>query len=161
MATGETLTIFTANDNTPPTTAFASLDMRNNIMLLDFDDTINESAVFMSVLPQNYEMNGINVILYWTATSAIAGDVLWSVSFDNMSGDIDSDSFATALNLADTCNGTSGTIEKTTISFTDGAEIDNLIIGNLFRVKVTRLASDGSDTMVGDAELLAVELREV
>ena len=49
-------------------------------------------------------------------------------------------------------------VDVVSISFTDGADMDSVAAGEAFRLKVTR---DGvSDTAAGDAELMAVEIRE-
>lgn len=37
--------------------------------------------------------------------------------------------------------------------------IDSVVAGDGFRLKITRDANNGSDTMTGDAELIAVEVR--
>jgi hypothetical protein len=39
------------------------------------------------------------------------------------------------------------------------ATIGGITIGNPYRVKVYRAATEAGDTLVGDAELLAVEIR--
>jgi hypothetical protein len=76
-----------------------------------------------------------------------------------MNTDLDSDSFATGVSGTSTTNGTSGIITTTSINFT-GSEIDGLVAGDPFRVRITRDADNGSDTMAGDAELISIELRQ-
>jgi hypothetical protein len=58
----------------------------------------------------------------------------------------------------DHCNGTSGLITITAVTFTDGADMDSVAAGNAFRLKVTRDAVN--DDMTGDAELIVVEAKE-
>jgi hypothetical protein len=163
MASGETLIIFTAHANEPPETGYATVDIRNTHMVLDFDDAAIENAVFSGMLARNYGGGGITATLVWAATTATAGDVKWNAAFDrHQSGtdDLDSDSFATAQTATATAPGTSGACLYTPVVFTDGAQIDALAAGESFRLKITRNATDAGDTLVGDAELLAVELRE-
>jgi len=163
MASGDTLITFTPHSNEPPATNYATLDTRNGHMVLDFDDTTAESAIFSGVLPRNYSGGGITATVIWLATTAVAGNVKWTAQFDrHQSGvdDVDSDSFATAGMAAGTAPATSGASQYTAIAFTDGAAIDSVAIGESFRVKVSRNAADVEDDMVGDAEILAVELRE-
>lgn len=160
MASGDTLTIFTAQGNMPPASAYATLDSRNSILLLDFDDTTDESAVFLGVLPRNYAGGGVTVTLHWAATSATTGNVVWEVAWERMNTDMDADSFATGNTATTACNGTSGILTTSAITFTNGAQIDSVAVGEPFRIKVTRDANNGSDTMTGDAELVAVEIRE-
>ncbi len=63
-----------------------------------------------------------------------------------------------------TVNGTtSGTLKDLNdddITFTSGADMDSLAAGDLFIFRVERLATSGSDTMSGDAMLLAVVGKE-
>lgn len=162
MASGDTLRIFTAADNTPPLSNAATPHTRNQHTTLDFDDTTNESAVFEDVMPQNYDGGGVTVYLHYAMTSATAGDVDWDVAWERIGDqqlDIDSDSFA-AVNSVDntTVPGTAGNVDVVSVAFTDGADMDSVAAGEAFRLKVTRDAA--SDTASGDAELVAVELRE-
>lgn len=165
MASGNSLAIFGPLSNEPPATAYATLDTRNSHPCLDFDDAAaTESAVFSAILPSNYAGGGITVYLHWAATTAIALNVIWQTSFERIGNalqDIDADGFATAVTwAAQACDVTSGNVVIDSQVHTNGAQIDSIAIGELFRIKVERLGSNVSDTMVGDAELLAVELRE-
>lgn len=161
MASGDTLIVFGAFSQEPPTSNFATLDTRNSHPVLDFDDTTNESSVFTGVMPQNYGGGGVTVYLHWSH-AATSGDVDWDVAFERIGDqqlDVDSDSFA-AVNSADnnTVPSTAGNVDVVSVAFTDGADMDSVAAGELFRIKVTRDAA--SDTATGDAELHAVEIRE-
>jgi hypothetical protein len=83
---------------------------------------------------------------------------VWDASLEKLTTDIDSDSFDTAASVTTTTNGTSGVPNYSTITLTT---IDALAVGDGFRLKVTRDADNGSDTMTGDAELIAVEVQQV
>jgi len=75
----------------------------------------------------------------------------------NLNTDCDSDSFDTATEGNTTTSGTSGTPNTTELTVTN---IDGLAAGDFFRLKIYREQSDTSnDTMSGDAELIAVEVR--
>ncbi len=153
--------IFTAMANVPPIANFATLDMRNNHPVLDFDAATDEFAVFGAVLPSTYAGGGLSVDIHWTATSATSGDVVWSAEFERMNTDLDADSFASAKTVTGVANATSGIITKTTISFTDGAEMDSLAAGEAFRLRISRDANaSDSDDLVGDTELHRVVVRE-
>lgn len=156
----KTLTYFTALDNQPPASGFATLDTRNSIAVLDFDDTTEESAVFIGLLPENASLaSGISTRIHWVATSGTTGNCRWGVQFERMNTDLDSDSFDTATEDHSATNATAGIITTTTLTCTS---IDSLIAGDLFRLKVYRDVTDTTnDTMIGDAELIAVELRSV
>jgi len=163
MASGDTLLIFTPLHNEPPASNYATIDLRNQHPVLDFDAATNESAVFSSVMPRNYDGGGITVYLHYSMSSATSGTVDWDVAFERIGDqqqDIDSDGFASAKSIDDTTvPGTSGLVDVVSLSLSHGAEIDNTAAGNEFRIKVTRDAT--SDTAAGDAELLAVELKEI
>lgn len=162
MASGDTLLVFTPLANEPPSANYATLDLRNYHPVLDFDDTTNESAVFTGVMPRHYASGGVTVYIHYAMTSATSGDIDWDVAFERIGDqeiDIDSDSFA-AVNSVDntTVPGTSGNVDIVSVAFTDGADMDTVSIGEAFRLKITRDAA--SDTGSGDAELIAVEIKE-
>ncbi|TXH13944.1 MAG: hypothetical protein E6R03_10400 [Hyphomicrobiaceae bacterium] len=165
MASGNTLVVFEALGNQPPTSNYATLDTRNSQPCLDFDASTDESALFSAVLPRHYSGGGLTVTLIWAATSATSGTCRWDVSIERQADeaqDLDSDGFASAQSSGGTAPGTSGMLQYTSIAFTDGAQIDSLAVGERFRLKVTRDAdgTGGTDDMTGDAELFAVEIRE-
>jgi hypothetical protein len=134
-----------------------TLDTRNSISVIDADDASTESAVFVGILPEAASLgSGLIVSLRWMATTATSGDVRWSVAWEKSNTDLDSDSFDTATAATATTSGTSGIVTVTNITCTT---IDSLAAGDLFRLRVQRIGGDGADTMTGDAELVAVEVR--
>lgn len=156
----KTLARFTAGENQPPASSFATIDTRNSILVLDFDAAANESAIFVSSIPEGAVLtSGLLVRIHWMATSATTGDVRWRVAFEAGGTDLDADSFDTATEASGTANATSGIETITEITATN---IDSLVAGNRFRMRVTRVGTDGTnDTMAGDAELTFVEVRQV
>jgi hypothetical protein len=153
----KTYATFTATDNQPPAADFATLDTRNSIAVLDFDDATDESAVFVSIIPEAASLgSGLKIRLHWMATTATSGDVVWDVSLERMTTDLDSDSFDTIASGTAAANGTSGILTVTEITLTT---IDSVTAGDGFRLKVTRDANNGSDSMSGDAELVLAEVR--
>jgi len=166
MASGNFLAVFTPLNNEPPASNFATLDTRNSVPVLDFDDTTDESAVFGGVLPAHYAGGGLTVTLVWMATSATSGGVSWDVAIERHQDDafdIDSDGFAAANNSGSaTTASATGEQQYTDITFTDGADMDSLAAGESFRLKVTRDANGttATDDMSGDAELIRVIVKE-
>lgn len=162
MSSGDTLAILTPAHNNPPSTNYATFDVRNGHLILDFDDTTNESAIFELIMPRNYGGGGVTVYLHYAMTSATSGDIDWDAAFERIGDqqlDIDSESFATAQSVDNTTvPATSGNVDIVSITFTDGAQMDSVAVGEAFRLKVTRDAA--SDTASGDAELVAVEIKE-
>ncbi len=162
MASGDTLVILGAQENQPPTSNFATLDTRNSHPVLDFDASTNESAVFRSVMPRQYDGGGVTVYLHIAMTSATSGNTDWDVAFERIGDqqqDLDADGFAAANSVDNTTvPGTSGFVDIVAITFTDGADMASVAVGEAFRLKITRDAT--SDTAAGDAELLAIEIKE-
>ncbi len=157
----KTLARFTAaKDNQPPATAFATLDTRNSIAVLDFDAATDEAAIFSGVIPDYADLSsGLKIRLAWMATTATSGNVRWGVQFMRCDTDLDADSFDTATLTTSAANGTSGIV---TISEITATAIDSLAVGDTFRIKIYRDADDATnDTMTGDAELIAVEVQQV
>jgi hypothetical protein len=155
----KTLAVFTAEHNQPPATAFATLDTRNSIAVLDFDATTDESAVFVGIIPEAASLgSGLKVFIHWMASTATSGNCRWGVQFEKSGTNVGvADSFDTAAEAHSAANGTSGIETVTEITITT---IDSLAAGNRFRLKVFRNADDATnDTMTGDAELIAVEVR--
>ena len=153
----KTYAVFTVRDNQPPATAFATLDTRNSVAVLDFDATTDESAIFLGIIPEAASLgSGLKIRLDWTATAATSGDCVWDASLERMNTDIDSDSFDTIASVTTTTDATSGVPNYSEITLTT---IDSVTAGDGFRLKINRDANNGSDTMTGDAELIAVEVR--
>jgi hypothetical protein len=153
----KSVSFFTATHNQPPASGFATLDTRNSIAVLEFDAATNESAVFMGVLSSNTVVtSGLVVDLWWMADTATGGNVVWSAQFEAAGTDNDTDSFDVATSGTAAANGTSGIETETTITCT---AIDGLTAGKRYRLKVNRVATDAGDTMTGDAQLVAVEVR--
>lgn len=164
MASSDTLVVFTPLGYEPPASPdYATLDTRNQHPVLDFDAGGTEGAVWTGVLPNNYAGGGITVYLHWAASTATNNSVVWGTSFERIGAaqqDIDTDGWATENTVTTATNATSGNVNVSSVAHTDGAEIDSIAVGESFRLRVRRLGTDGSDTMGGDAELLAVELKE-
>jgi hypothetical protein len=157
----KTLARFTAaKDNQPPATAFATLDTRNSIAVLDFDAATDESAIFSGVIPDYADLSsGLKIRLAWMATTATSGNVRWGVQFERSNTDLDADSFDTATFVTSAANGTSGIVTVAEITATN---IDSLAVGDTFRIRIYRDADDATnDTMTGDAELIAIEVQQV
>jgi hypothetical protein len=153
----KTYAVFTVRDNQPPATAFATLDTRNSVAVLDFDATTDESAIFLGIIPEAASLgSGLKIRIVWTATSATSGACVWDASLERMNTDIDADSFSTIASVTTTTNATSGVPNYSEITLTT---IDSVTSGDGFRLKINRDANNASDTMTGDAELIVVEVR--
>jgi len=161
MASGDTLVEFGPLHNEPTSSNAATFDTRNQRPCLDFDGSTDEYAVFTAIMPQHYDGGGVYVILKWAASTDNnnAHTCDWEAAFEDWSAlDLDGDDFAAAQTATGNPNGTLGVPTSTSISFTDGAQMDNVAAGDPFRLRIMRDA-DGGD-MTGDAELYFLEIRE-
>lgn len=162
MASGDSLAIFNPYQNEPPSSNYATFDVRNQHPCLDFPDDANVAAVFSGVMPQNYDGGGVTVYIHYAMSSATSDTVDWDVAFEllgDQDQDLDSDGFAAVNSVDDTTvPATSGYIDVVSVAFTNGADMDSITAGDKYRIKITRDAS--SDDASGDAELYAVEIRE-
>lgn len=160
MATGDTLAAWGPPSAIPPATGYATLDVRNGHVVLDFDADADEAAIFTGAYPAHYGGGDLLVELLWAATSATSGNVKWLASIENTSGsDIDADAFGSAASATAATSGTSGALTNTSLTVV-AANAGSPQAGDAFRVKVVRDADDAADTMAGDAELIAVHLYE-
>jgi hypothetical protein len=151
---------WSALDNEPPLTGYATFDTRNERPVLDFDDTAQETAIFSGVLPAGYAGGGITVTIWCAMTSAVAGTLGWDVSIERLQAltdDLGANSFATAqVVTAITVPATAGILMVMTLNIAHGANMDNLAGGELFRLRLRRNVA--TDTAVGDAEVLRVSV---
>lgn len=158
----EEMPIFYPSDNEPPTSNYATFDVRNSHPVLDFDDTTAEAAVWSGLLPTSYGGGGVTVAVGWSATSATTNTIGWTVEFERIGDqqqDVDSDSFASAQTItAVTVPGTSGNVDVTSVNISDGANMDSVAAGEQFRIRVKRDVANDSAT--GDAELHWVRITE-
>lgn len=161
MASGDTLCVFVPRDQEPPSSNYATAGLRNGHPTMQFDDTTAWAFISTSVMPQNYS-NTTGVTVYITATAvATSGTMGWTVEFERMDAgtDIDSDSFASAQTVtATTVPGTSGDPLILNVAVTKGANMDSIVAGDTFRIRVKRDVA--SDSAVGNTEMLSVEIRE-
>lgn len=163
MASGNSLCSFVPQGCIQPTSNYATYDFRNNHLVLEFDAGTDESVIWADILPRNYSGGGLTVNVLWMGDGVTTGDVVWNGAFErneDSGTDLDSDSFATAQAATGTTAGTNGAVQYTAITFTDGAQIDSIAVGERFRFKLTRDADNVADTMSADAQVLAVEIIE-
>ncbi len=162
MASGATLLYWTALDGEPPATNYATGSLRNQHPVLQFDTTTQETTYFSGVMPRNYAGGGVTVYLVSTMASATSGTIGWDVSFERISDattDTDADSFATAQTVtAATVSGTSGVTLTQNVAITNGANMDSVAVGELFRIRIRRDVAN--DSGAGDGELWSVEIKE-
>lgn len=149
-----------ANLVTFPASAPAGATSRNGHPVLTFDDTTAENVVIHDVLSADYATGSVSVRVDWVAATATTGAVVWGIEVerDTPGGqDIDADGFAAQQTATSTTSGTSGIVTRTTITLTQ-AQADSWTAGDAYRMRVQRVAANGSDTLVGDAQVLRVSM---
>lgn len=82
----------------------------------------------------------------------------WGVAFDRLNNSLNVDSYDINTEASSTVNGVTGVPNITTIN---SPFIDSITQGDLYKIRLYRNATGVSDTMVGDAELIAVEIRSI
>ena len=163
MASGETLLELHPRSASIPSTGYGTPDTRNGHPVIDFDDSTDQSVIFECIMPRGYDSGGITVYIHWSASSAITGNCVLVISLERVGDgqqDIDSDGFAAANSVTDAAPGTSGHVTIASVTFTDGADMDSVAVGEKFRLKMGRDADNASDTLSGDIELNFIEIKE-
>lgn len=167
MAAGDSLVIWTPQSNQPTSSNAATEVVRNQHLVLSFAEstTVNQNAVFAAIMPNHYASTGgggVTAFLQFAVSTATTGTVDLDVAFERIGEegqDIDSDGFAAANSVdGTTAPATSGHLKIASVAFTDGADMDSVVAGDAFRVKVTR--DTLNDSIVGGVQLWGVELRE-
>ncbi len=170
MASGNPLFTFLPDDNTPPGTLHASKGWivgastpAENFPVLAFNDTIIQYADFHFVLPNHYGGGGITLQFAWAAAAATNNGV-WAAAFRRIADDADDlDTTAHTYVYQTTADLTPpsvvGEVVYDDLVFTDGAQIDNLLVNEQFVLRVKRPAPSGTK-ITGDQRLLSVAGRE-
>jgi hypothetical protein len=170
MASGQTLVIFTARDGVPTATSGAvhgvlagASSPAEGVPYLAYDSASDESCDFQGVLPRSYAGGGLTLYLHWAST-ATTGAVVWNAAFRRIADD--AEDINTTAHTYDynavtaTTASPAGELDYASITFTDGADMDSLAVGESFVLRITRDANNGSDDMSGDAYLVAIEIKE-
>lgn len=173
---------WTANSTTPAnhgtftavaTPAFATPGViRSDTLVLNFDASDNEVALFPIVLPRHYGGNGITINIGIVSTST-TGDMSFAAFLKSYTNDVDNlgdvgtdpsglkvfadPQFNTAFAPATAI----GDLRVDSIALTDGAQMDSLAAGEYGQLLLMRDAQDTTnDDMAADASLVFIEIQE-
>jgi hypothetical protein len=129
---------------------------RINYDVLEFDAATIEYAQFIRVLPSNWNAGTITFKPHWTATGG-TGSVVWQLSGRAYS---DNDAIDQASGTAQTSTDTLTTQNNIYIGPASSAITlaGSPTAGLPIIFQVSRLATDGSDTLAVDARLLGVHI---
>jgi hypothetical protein len=145
-------------------TSFPSLFLANGlnapIWALAFDAAADEAAFWRFPILR-YGSGNLTLTLLWTSFAGSSGNVVWGGSVAAITPDadttsIDSKAFAAEATVTDAHLGTTADrVHRADITITG---LDGVANQDLLCVRVRRLGSNGSDTMVGDAALIGAIL---
>jgi hypothetical protein len=127
---------------------------------LAFDASVDEACV-AKFKAKNYGSGNITATLTWYGDSATSGVVRWGAAIaaitpESDTQDVETDSFATENTVDDTHLGTTAQrLHNATITISN---LDSIAADDIVFLRLRRVGSNGSDTMTGDAILVAVEL---
>lgn len=123
---------------------------------LAYDATAIENA-YWQFRAVNYASGNLTVGLDWYADSASSGDVMWSAAIaaitpDTDTQDVETKAFATASTVTDTHLGTTGQrLHRATVTVSN---LDSIAANDAVWIRISREATNGADTMTGDAILV-------
>ena len=170
MATGDSLFPWMAGEGMPPATLAAGLTQRNGgstpaeqWVYAAFDGgSADEMWDLPGIMPQHYGGGGVTFTGRLTGATATTGNVRLGAAFRLLDGEDRDTAHTYDYNeVTVAAPGTSGQFTTFTIAFTSGADMDNVIAGSAFVLRLRREASDTTnDTMTGDMLLGECELRE-
>jgi len=135
---------------------------RNNHLVVGLDAAAVESFVCKNRMPLDYN-SGSNVTgtVRGIAASATSGAVRVRLEFEACGAqDFDSDGFASAVEVTSSAaSGTNGVLFDAVFTLSN-SNMDAVAAGGLFRVKISRVGSDGADTMTGDFQVQDLVLEQ-
>lgn len=121
-----------------------------------FDAAVDEHILFNFLIPGDYSSGG-TLRLKWRANTAISGDVVWKGAIAptiDLSTDDKDKVFNTVGTVTSTAPGTLDQAREATIALT----MTNVVASRAVTVMIGRDADNASDTMAGDAVLVAAVL---
>ncbi len=157
---------FEAHWGTPRSSAFPAIVTANGsaypVPALAFDAAAIEST-FYGFVASDYTSGNVDVTIDWYADSASSGAVVWgaqlaAITPDADIQDVETDTLPTVTTVTDTHLGTTGQrLHRATITLT-AAALDSLATGDACTLCISRQATNGADTMTGDALLRFVQI---
>jgi hypothetical protein len=164
-SSGQVLVDFVPFDNEPPSSNYATIDVRNGHPVLVFPDAVVYAAVFTAKMPARYSGGGVTVLIDWMSDGTSTNKVCFSAQLERVdvgTTDLDADSFGTQV--IDTTgvagNATSGIESQTSIALTAGGQMDSVVAGDRFRLKITRETGQANDANGGNIQVTGVTIKE-
>jgi len=167
MASGDSLIAFFAWDGSPPATNGATFgtiigtSTNNEVFsVANFDDTTAEFLDFTGIMPQHYTGGGLTCTVVFAHANNSSGPT-WELAFRRINDDAeDLDTTAHTYVYNTVAAGVPtvvGEVGYDNVTFTDGADMDSVVAGELFNLRVSRDVASGG---TGDARLLSIHIKE-
>lgn len=127
---------------------------------LAFDAAADEGAYFKRRLV-SYGSGNLTLSLTWYADTATSGVVRWEAAIacitpDTDTQDVETKSFAAATTVDDTHLGTTG--QRLHVCSITISNLDSAAAGDVVWLRLSRIGSNGADTLTGDAIWVEAEL---
>ena len=154
-----------------PVACAATLDVvRSDTLVLDFDASVNEVALFACLMPRHYAGGGLTINVGITSTTN-TGDMAIALFLKSYTDDTDNlslvgtDDSGLKMFAAPNFNtfaaaSVVGEIAEEVTTFTKGADMYSVLAGEYFHLLLMRDAQITADNMAADAELVFIEIRE-
>jgi len=172
MASGNALFNLTPLASAPPATTAAQIDILVGTSapvewfpVLAFDTTTVEYADFHGlVMPAHYSGGGITVSIRSSATTTTGG-IVFAVALRRIQDDAeDLDTTAQTYDYNTVTIGTLasvvGELTYDSVTFTNGADMDSVVAGDSFTLRIRRDTGNASDTATGDAFVHGIYITE-
>lgn len=160
MASGDSLIFFPPLSYNPPATNYASLVFRNALPCLNFDNTTQQSGIFIGLMPNHYASGNLRVNIYHASTST-SGVLGWIVQLDNIGRknlNVDVDSYTNdSVIPASSVPNVSGQMDVVGTTLVAGSATDYINAGDMFKLMLKRnVAAD--DLIVGN--VFGIDIQE-
>jgi len=170
MASGDPLFRIGAWDFNPSGTNGALFQTRQSATtekevfhIAAFDDTTDQYLDIQLTMPDAYAgTTGITCSIRWAAT-VTTSTTIWKIGLrrladDATGSDLDASHTYAFNSVTASPASASGEVAYDSITFTDGADMDNVVAGDEFNLRIYRDAV--TDGMSGDAQLLSIYIYE-
>lgn len=129
------------------------------VLSYSFADNATEGLAFVVPYVPAYGSGNLTAKPRWYPDTATANDVVWGVSIaaltpETDTQDIETDAWATENTATDTALGT--TAQRLHEASVTVSNLDSIATSDYLALRVQRLGGNGSDTMSGDAQLVAL-----
>jgi len=149
----------------PPAASAALIDVRTGgstpaeaVQVWTFDADSSQYMDFLCKL-EGYGGGGLTFTIVYSMSSAAADQARWEIAIRRIQDDaedIDVSHSYVFNGVSDTVPSASGEVSYPTIAFTNGADMDNWVEGEMAIVRIYRDHDHADDTATGDAELWGI-----